>query len=241
VHLWLETLPADLLYITRVQSKILVSLFGFGHQFVRNENFLKATGIAQSTWSDEQPRLMDLGLIEKKSFRVMGRSNVFTTVSFRLSPSGRKVAFNLLNISRVLSSTSIIGVNKNEHMAEILTKSKEKQVQQVLLESIEVALESFGPDLLELVKGAIEVEKKIAWERVAEAPEVLMQVMKDICGQDGSEIVAAMISENIRSLLGLERRESPELVSTMQEAKQKIALQQREDSMPFEIIRMQVS
>ncbi len=226
----IPSLADELIYVTRIQSKILVTLFRFGLQYVNNENFLKASGIAQSTWSEEQLRLLELGLLEKKSFRVMTGSNVFRTVAFRLSGCGREVAFNLLNISRILdrSETNAFQIfGKSEPIGKIGVVEG-KEIEKILLEAVEVALEGFGRDLLDLAKATIEVERNTTWENVVGVPDQLVEVLREICGRDGSEVVEAMICQNVRSLFGIDVIESHSLSSLINEVKQKANLGNKE-------------
>ena len=60
-------------------------------EYLNSETILKETGIAQSTWSEEQNRLTQMGLLEKRQSRLM-TSNVITRVmNYRLTDKGRLV------------------------------------------------------------------------------------------------------------------------------------------------------
>ena len=90
-------------FLTQLQCRILSSMYLSKMEYLNSETILKQTGIAQSTWSEEQNRLTEMGLLEKKQSRIM-TSNIITRVmNYKLTDKGRLVALNLANISRILA------------------------------------------------------------------------------------------------------------------------------------------
>ena len=179
-------------HLSAIQSKILVTLFqSDGSRYLPNEAVLEKTGIAQSTWSEEQKRLIDMGLLEKKAFKMLRTNNVCRIVNFRLTNKGRTVAFNLENISRMIVQP------RNELETSHSTPLSEKEFEYEVIESIEVALDSFGINLIPLVKGRL--PEGIAWSDVARHPEILLMVLNDLFGKEGCATVEAMIVENVKA------------------------------------------
>jgi DNA-binding MarR family transcriptional regulator len=180
-------------HLSAIQSRILVALFQSDgrQQFVPNEAVLESTGIAQSTWSEEQKRLIDMGLLEKKAFKTIRTNNVCRIVNFRLTSKGRTVAFNLANISRM-----IVHETGNSPIGGQISVS-EKELQYEVMESIEVALDSFGINLIPLVKSRL--PEGATWEGVARNPEVLNAILHELFGKEGSSTVESMIVENLKS------------------------------------------
>ncbi len=170
----------------------MVTLFQTdGSHYLPNEAVLEKTGIAQSTWSEEQKRLIDMGLLEKKAFKMLRTNNVCRIVNFRLTNKGRTVAFNLANISRMIVQP------RNELETSNSAPLSEKEFEYEVIESVEVALDSFGINLIPLVRGRLPEE--IAWGDVARRPEILLMVLKDLFGKEGSATVEAMIVENLKA------------------------------------------
>jgi DNA-binding MarR family transcriptional regulator len=179
-------------HLSAIQSKILVTLFQTdGSRYLPNEAVLEKTGIAQSTWSEEQKRLIDMGLLEKKAFKMLRTNNVCRIVNFRLTNKGRTVSFNLANISRMIVQP------RNELETNNSTPLSEKDFEYEVIESIEVALDSFGINLIPLVKGRL--LEGIAWGDVARRPEILLTVLNDLFGKEGCATVEAMIVENLKA------------------------------------------
>jgi DNA-binding MarR family transcriptional regulator len=183
-------------HLSAIQSRILVALFQSDgrQQFVPNEMVLERTGIAQSTWSEEQKRLMDMGLLEKKAFKTIRTNNVCRIVNFRLTGKGRTVAFNLANISRIIFQ----GQQNSDASIPNSTLSP-SALEFEIIESIEVALDSFGINLIPLVKSKL--PEGVTWQNVARNPEILTTVLRDLFGKDGAATVESMIVENVKSRL----------------------------------------
>jgi DNA-binding MarR family transcriptional regulator len=188
-------------HLSAIQSRILVALFQSDgrQQFVRNETVLENTGIAQSTWSEEQKRLIDMGLLEKKAFKTIRTNNVCRIVNFRLTSKGRTVAFNLANISRMIFQQQNGPTNFSTGGQVTLS---EKELQFEVMESIEVALDSFGINLIPLVKSRM--PEGTVWEGVGRNPGILISILRDLFGKEGSSTVESMIVENLKARFDVE-------------------------------------
>jgi len=187
-------------HLTAIQSRILVSLFqSDGSHYVPNETVLEKTGIAQSTWSEEQKRLIEMGLLEKKAFKMLRTNSVSRIVNFRLTAKGRTVAFNLANISRM-----IVQPRSDAHGSAGSQSSQplsEGEFEFEVMEAIEVALDSFGINLIPLVKGRL--AEGFRWDEVARHPEIFTIILRDLFGKEGSATVESMIVENLKSRFAL--------------------------------------
>jgi len=206
-------------HLSAIQSRILVALFqSEGRlQFLANEAVLEKTGIAQSTWSEEQKRLIDIGLLEKKAFKTIRTNNVCRIVNFRLTSKGRTVAFNLANISRMIIPQS---QSDQSQTTSAQTRVTEKEFDYEVIESVEVALDSFGINLIPLVQSRLSGGTQ--WNDVALHPEKLAAVLKDLFGKDGSNTVESMIADNLRARFGEGlAADAVDLVSLIAELRQK--------------------
>jgi DNA-binding MarR family transcriptional regulator len=186
-------------HLSAIQSRILVALFQSEgrQQFVPNESVLEKTGIAQSTWSEEQKRLIEMGLLEKKAFKTIRTNNVCRIVNFRLTSRGRTVAFNLANISRIIVRQG--EKDPLQPLSSISTSARMagKDFEFDVMESIEVALDSFGINLVPLVKSRLPDGTR--WDDVSRHPEMLSTILRDLFGEEGSNTVESMIAENLKS------------------------------------------
>jgi DNA-binding MarR family transcriptional regulator len=191
-------------------------------EYLNSETILKETGIAQSTWSEEQNRLTQMGLLEKKQSRLM-TSNVITRVmNYRLTDKGRLVALNLSNISRILAPDqfSDIGVSELNLVANDPIRADpvdEKGLDEKILECIEIGLDSFGMNLDELVKSEIERSGGLKWENAPRHPEKLEAQLIQLFGAGGSSTIESMIAANIRSRFGLRSIKSDKMVVLISE------------------------
>ncbi len=175
-------------------------------EYLNSETILKQTGIAQSTWSEEQNRLTEMGLLEKKQSRMM-TSNIITRVmNYKLTDKGRLVALNLTNISRILApdlfspdSSELRGLRSSLKPAP----NDEIDLDVKILECIEIGLDSFGMNLDKLVRSEIEKSDKIQWMQIARFPEKLEFHLRELFGAGGSSTIESMIAANIRSRFGL--------------------------------------
>ena len=177
-------------------------------EYLNSETILRDTGIAQSTWSEEQNRLTQMGLLEKKQSRIM-TSNVITRVmNYKLTDRGRLVAQNLSNISRILapeqfSGAGISDLEATESSNEGIRAMDQKEVDEKILECIEIGLDSFGMNLDELVKSEFERSGDLRWEEVSRYPEKLEILLGQLFGTGGSTTIESTVAANIRSRFGL--------------------------------------
>jgi hypothetical protein len=194
---------------------------------VPNEIVLEKIGVAQSTWSEEQKRLIDMGLLEKKAFKTLRTNNVCRIVNFRLTCKGRTVAFNLANISRMIVNRHTDSLDSPSPMSHGPLSQKEFEYE--VMEAIEVALDSFGINLIPLVKSRF--TDGTTWGDVARHPEKLTAVLRDLFGKDGSNTVESMIVDNLKSCFDLETsvREN-DLTAVVSDLRQKKVV----DTMPRE-------
>jgi hypothetical protein len=191
-------------------------------EYLNSEIILKETGIAQSTWSEEQNRLTQMGLLEKKQSRLM-TSNVITRVmNYRLTDKGRLVALNLSNISRILAPNQFSRMEVSE--LSLVTSDPiradfvdETALDGKILECIEIGLDSFGMNLDELVKSEIERSGGIKWENVPRHPEKLETQLNQLFGAGGSSTIESMIAANIRSRFGLRSIKSDKMAVLISE------------------------
>lgn len=187
-----------------------------------NETVLENAGIAQSTWSEEQKRLIGMGLLEKKAFKTLRTNSVCRIVNFRLTNKGRMVAFNLANISRMILPRHRDQLQKTQTSPRSGSLN-EREFEFEVMESIEVALDSFGINLIPLVKSRL--TQGDSWNDVARHPEKLIMILRDLFGKDGCNTVESMIFENLKSLFGEEplAREN-DLIDLVAEFRQKFVL-----------------
>ena len=141
-----------------------------------------------------------MGLLEKKAFKTIRTNNVCRIVNFRLTSKGKMVAFNLTNISRMIvqPENNLMAVDPRSSAQSNLS---EKDLEYEVMESIEVALDSFGINLIPLVKSRL--PHGIAWEQVSKRPEILTGILGDLFGKEGSSTVESMVVENLRSRFDL--------------------------------------
>ena len=156
--------------------------------------------MGHSTWSEEQKKLIELRLIEKKSFRAMRGKGVCKTVCYKLTDRGRAIAFNLACISK------IIAPHKQSERLELQFVSGE-DLERGIIESIEVALDSFGINLISLVKSNVEAEGIHQWKDVVHDPGQLITILRELFGQEGTKTVESMIIDNLKSRFGIESKE----------------------------------
>jgi hypothetical protein len=194
-------------FLSQLQCRILSSMFLSKTEYLNSEAILKRAGIAQSTWSEEQNRLTEMGLLEKKQSRIM-TSNIITRVmNYKLTDKGRLVALNLTNISRILApdqfpsnSYELQGIQKPSFQS---VPHDESDLDFKILECIEIGLDSFGMNLDKLVKSEIEKSAKIQWTQIANFPEKLEFHLRELFGTGGSATIESMIAANMRSRFSL--------------------------------------
>jgi hypothetical protein len=182
--------------------------------FVRNEAVLKQSGVAQSTWSEEQNRLIAMGLIEKKAAKIINLNNVSKIMNYRLTQRGKVAALNLANISRLLLSKNEWngkGVPESdfslaEEQASSTTTGEQspqfpnEQFDDIIRESIEVALDSYGINLVKLVKTTLAFDEDVpVWSDVPSKTDRLVRVLVSLFGPEGARTIETMINSNILS------------------------------------------
>jgi DNA-binding MarR family transcriptional regulator len=203
-------------FLSPLQCRILIAIFFSKNEYLNSEAILKETGIAQSTWSEEQNRLTQMGLLEKRQSRIM-TSNVITRVmNYKLTDKGRLVAMNLSNISRILapdkfSLTTESEVSPTPAFAESIISDDQKEIDEKILECIEIGLDSFGMNLDELVKSEYEKSGELKWIQVSRHPERLVSLLNQLFGTGGSTSIESMIAANIRSRFNLRSIKSDRL------------------------------
>jgi DNA-binding MarR family transcriptional regulator len=195
-------------FLTQLQCRILTAIFSSKMEYLNSETILKETGIAQSTWSEEQNRLTQMGLLEKKQSRLMNSNVISRVMNYKLTDKGRLVALNLSNISRILAPDQFSGVFTNElanlSPSEVRNESiNDVELDEKILESIEIGLDSFGMNLDELVKSEIEKSGELRWEQIPKFPEKLETQLDRLYGARGSSTIESMIAANLRSKFGL--------------------------------------
>jgi DNA-binding MarR family transcriptional regulator len=193
-------------FLSQLQCRILSSMYLSKIEYLNSETILKQTGIAQSTWSEEQNRLTEMGLLEKKQSRIM-TSNIITRVmNYKLTDKGKLVALNLSNISRILAPDQF-SLDSNELRGlRALSKqgpNNEIDLDAKILECIEIGLDSFGMNLDKLVRSEIEKSDKVEWTQIAKFPDKLEFHLRELFGVGGSSTIESMIAANIRSRFGL--------------------------------------
>jgi hypothetical protein len=204
-------------HLTEIQARILITILQSDRDLVNNEIILKGSDISRSTWAVEQNRLIEFGLLEKRSARMISRKNVFKTVNYRLTARGEAVAFSLLEISKILESSE-----KPIFPASIskMSSQEESEFNDRILEAIEVALEGYGINFVGDIRNAIESEHKIQWKEVPGKVDLLEKVLVEFYGIAGASNVVSMICANIGSRFGLDKREPDNLQHLLSEARE---------------------
>jgi DNA-binding MarR family transcriptional regulator len=192
---------------------------------------LKETGIAQSTWSEEQNRLIERGLLEKKQSRVMNSNIITRVMNYRLTDKGRLVAHNLTNISRIMTPDQFLpkqSGSSQKGLSDELCKNESHldsfEMNDVILECIEVGLESFGMNLDKLVKEEVQ-SAGIQWRDIPNNPEKLVAHLAALFGRDGSLTIEQMIAANIKSrfeLRSISTDNLPSVIGELRVSSQKV-------------------
>jgi hypothetical protein len=196
--------------LTPIQVKILLAMLRSKDYSLNSEAILRETGIALSTWSAEQGKLGEMGLIEKHLVRILTSDSISKRMNYTLTKSGVAIALNLQNISRILSSS--------KDMVPSSKASTNEDFMERIGECIEIGLDSFGTNLVELVKKTLETEQEIPWNQVSEKPEKLSLVFRELFGDEAAKKLETLISTNIASRFGLEQSRSG-LASVISNAK----------------------
>jgi hypothetical protein len=167
--------------------RILLAMLNSKDRSLNSEAVLKETGIALSTWSAEQGKLGEMGLIEKHLVRVITHDSVSKRMNYTLTESGALVALNLLKVSRVLARTA----------SAQIARSKNESFEERIRECVEIGLDSFGMNLITLVRSALESEYGMNWNDISNNPDQLLNVCKDLFGDEASKKLETLISANI--------------------------------------------
>jgi DNA-binding MarR family transcriptional regulator len=207
-------------FLSQLQCRILAAISLSKLDSLTSDVILRETGIAQSTWSEEQKRLVQLGLLEKKPSKMMISNTVTRVMKFRLTDKGKLVALNLANISRILGSDQFsyadaASVHTNENTGSGLKDKSE--LDDEILECIEIGLDSFGMNLDNLVRSEIEKSEEVSWNKIARHPERLVVQLKELFGVGGSTVIESMIAANLRSRFGLKSINSDSISSLIAE------------------------
>ncbi len=198
--------------LSQIQSRILMTFIRSKQDYLNTETILKHVGIALSTWSEEQNRLVGLGLLEKIPARIMTNSKIVRVMNYRLSKKGRIVALNLFNISKILAP-AIQNAEKKDH-ANPDDGGMFKEGREVALkvrDCIEIGLDSFGMNFTQLVKVNLEIESGISWDQVIHHPEALELTLINLFGSEGARTIELMIIANLRSQFPLHAARSDNL------------------------------
>jgi hypothetical protein len=197
--------------LRQIQSNILTAILNSGTDFVNNEYVLNATGISRSTWGVEQNELVKLHLLRKVRTRSISNGRIFRSVNYWLTEKGREVALNLLDISAILESNE-----KEKQRAEnlgiqqkpltLFNGNEYVDISDEILESIDIAIGSYGTNFLRDVRSAIEKEHKIQWIDIVQNTDKLSYVLRDFFGVKGARTVESMICADLRARFGLESR-----------------------------------
>ncbi len=177
---------------------------------LNSEAILRDTGIALSTWSAEQGKLVEMGIIEKHLIRVLTNDSISKRMNYKLTDGGVAIALNLRNISKILSGT--------KSASRIVGKPAE-DFEERIQECVEIGLESFGANLVTLVKTALECEHGVPWSRIPENPDKLLAVFRELFGEEASKKLETVISANIISRFALGSAQAKDLSSIISSAR----------------------
>jgi hypothetical protein len=178
--------------LTPIQVKILLAMLRSQDHCLDSETVIKETGIALSTWSAEQGRLGEMGLIDKHLVRILKSDSISKRMNYTLTETGVTVGLNLLNISRLLSGNDKAAAGT----------SKVESFEERILECVEVGLDSFG--VIMLLKTTLENEYGLHWQEISEKPEQFMSACRDLFGEEASEKLETLISANIATRFALQ-------------------------------------
>jgi predicted transcriptional regulator len=212
--------------LTPIDIRILVTLAQSKNGSLQTEEILEQTGIAMSTWSSKQGKLVSMGLVEKHFVRVMGDDHVLKRMNYALTEKGKLVGQSLVNVTNLLSPDRDTPNSKiNSPRIQSLQERNQPadDFQEKIGECIEVALDSFGSKLIELVKRSMEVEHGVVWETLPDRTQDLESVLRDYFGVEASNGLRKLIAANIRARFDLEDESNEDLSLLIREARQKNA------------------
>ncbi len=205
--------------LTPIDMKILVTLMKSERGFLNTDEILNQTGIATSTWSAEQNKLVTMGLIKKRMVRIIERDYISKRMHYGLTEKGKDIGTNLLNISKILTR------DRKEQVAAsgsiLLSSYRNDDFANKLGECVEIALDSFGSNLVYLVKKSFEAEHQISWNQLPDRSEILQLVLRDYFGLRASEKLEKLIAANIRSRFDIGNLRSEDLTLLISEARKR--------------------
>ncbi len=216
--------------LTPIQSKILVALARSKNGSLNTDEILSETGIATSTWSAEQGKLVGMGLLNKHLVRIIEQNHISKRMNYGLTEKGKMVGANLLNISKILAGDTgepnMIERSASQESKNFETESKSagKQLEDFggkVDECVEVALDSFGSNLVDLVKSSMELEHRVPWIDLSEKIETFELVLRDYFGLEASEKLKKLIAANIKSRFNLGTSRSDDLSHLILEARKR--------------------
>ena len=215
-------------HLTSIQTKVLIALARSKFGSLNTDEILDQTGIATSTWSAEQGRLVAMGLIKKQMIRVIELNHISKRMSYGLTDKGRMVGLNLLNITKILatdnensklSAESSLPNLQGNRMESASVNRESVEFNDKISECVEIALDSFGTNLVDLVKNSLEVDHQIAWSELSENTQVFEEVLKDYFGLGASEKLKKLIIANIKSRFDLRGYQNEDLIFLISEAR----------------------
>lgn len=206
---------AEGVVLSATQTKIIVALARSMDHSLDTDGVIKETGIAVSTWSAEQSKLVGIGLLDKQFVRTMTKDGTTKRMCYRLTDRGKIVGLNLLNITRVMSASAGQEKTQSSHG----TNSPELSVDfySEIRECIEIGLDSFGLNLVKLVSGALETQYGIRWSRLSECIDELLLVLADIFGVEASKKMEVIFCSNLSARFGMEASRTIRLVELISE------------------------
>jgi hypothetical protein len=214
--------------LTPIDIRILVALTRSKNGSLHAEEILEETGIAMSTWSSKQGKLVSMGLLEKHFTRVMGDEHVMKRMNYALTKKGKIVGQSLLQVTTILKDSPRPSLVTSPVFAEEGSLGQKDQLpstdfQEMIGECVEVALDSFGSRLIDLVKKSLEVEHGVSWNSLPEKTQDFESVLRDYFGLEAAIGLKKLIGANITSRFDLKELENEDLSSLILRARTKVA------------------
>jgi DNA-binding HxlR family transcriptional regulator len=207
--------------LTPIETRIIVTMVQSKNDTIRTEEILKKIGIANSTWSAEQAKLVSMGLIDKRLVRTLEGNHISIRMNYRLTEKGKLVGLNLLNIIKILGTEKsqaetrgglMTDPGKDQMESDVLGATDEaSEFGDKIGECVEIALDSFGSNLVTLVKNSLEVEHEILWEDLFKRSDDFESVLRDYFGLEASKKLRKLIAANIKARFDLEDSQNEDL------------------------------
>jgi hypothetical protein len=185
---------------------------------LKTGEILVKTGIAPSTWSSEQSKLVMMKLIDKHIVRTIANGFISRRMNYSLTEKGALVALNLRNISEILNkdSTEFSSHLKDqdagpENTSVVANPQVNQELKKIVNECVEIGLDSFGLNLANLIKRAMEIEYGIQWEELSENTLEFKLVLTDYFGFEASKKIEKIIAANLRSHFPLDEIKTDDL------------------------------